>query len=179
MLILALTLAATTPALRPLPVQPTVADAARIALDDPTIVAIFDAANTYDIEAASLGVKKGTTASVRNYAKMLVTAHTDARLQGRALAKKLGVTPTPPAVNPLAADHEASMKKLQTLTGPAFDRAFLESEVAYHKAVIGAVQTVLLPAIQNAELKNFVEKIAPVFVQHQMAGEKLLAGLPR
>jgi putative membrane protein len=179
MLILALTLAATTPALRPLPVQPTVADAARVALDDPTIVAIFDAANTYDIEASSLALKKANSEGVRNYATMLVAAHTDARKQGRDLAKKLGVTPTPPAVNPLAADHEASMKKLRGLSGAAFDRAFLESEVAYHKAVIGAVQTVLMPAIQNAELKNFVVKIAPVFVQHQMAGEKLLAALPR
>ena len=58
------------------------------------------------------------------------------------------------------------MKKLQGLSGPAFDKAFLEHEVAYHKAVVDAVTTTLLPAIKNAELKAFVEKVAPAFVAH-------------
>jgi putative membrane protein len=165
----------------PLPLTPraVVVDAVRIALDDPTIVAIFDAANTYDIEAATLGARKGTTPSVRNYATMLVKAHTDARQQGRNLAKKLGVTPTPPKENPFAADHAAAMKTLESASGQAFDRAFLEHEVAYHKAVINAVQNTLLPAIQNQELKTLVVHVAPVFVQHEMAGEKLLAALPK
>lgn len=176
MIFLALTLAATTPKPihHPTPDRAT-ATAARVALDDATIVAIYDAANTYDIDAALLGQKKGSTADVRNYAAMLVKAHEGARLQGRGLAKKLGVTPTPPAVNPFAADHKAAMAKLKTLSGKAFDRAFLENEVAYHKAVIAAVKSTLLPAIQNAELKQMVMSVAPVFQQHEMAGEALLA----
>jgi putative membrane protein len=176
MIFLALTLAANTPkpVHHPLAARAT-ASAARVALDDATIVAIFDAANTYDIEAGSLGQKKGSTAEVRNYAAMLVKAHEGARQQGRDLAKKLGVTPTPPAVNPFAADHKAAMAKLQKLSGKAFDREYLEHEVAYHKAVIAAVKSTLLPAIQNAELKQFVLSVAPVFQQHQMAGESLLA----
>lgn len=147
----------------------------RIALDDPTIVAIYDAANTYDIATGALGAKRATTAAIRDYATMLVTVHTSARQQGRDLAKKLGVTPTPPKVNPLAADHFAAMKKLKGLSGKAFDKAFLENEVAYHKAVIAAIQTTLAPAIQNAELKALVATVSPVFVQHQLAAEQLLA----
>lgn len=171
-MLLATALLATSLSLGSGPPRPV---ALRVALDDPTIVAIFDAANTYDIEAASLAIKKGTTPRIRDFASMLVKAHTGARQQGRDLAKKLGVTPTPPAVNPLAADHEAAMKKLRGLSGTAFDRAFLENEIAYHKAVIGAVQNTLLPAIQNAELKAFVVRISPVFVQHEQAAEQLLA----
>ena len=36
-------------------------------LDDPTIVAIFDAANTYDIETGSLAATKGNTKAVRDF----------------------------------------------------------------------------------------------------------------
>lgn len=176
MLALALTLAAS---IAPTPIRvPNPPRAATVvALDDATIVAIYDAANTYDIESATLGQKKATNVDVRNYAAMLIKAHQAARQQGRDLARKLRVTPTPPAVNPLAADHIAAMKKLRTLSGAAFDRAFLENEVAYHKAVIAAVKSTLLPAIQNAELKQTVIGVAPVFEQHQMAAESLLAKL--
>src|SRR5690348_8811611 len=74
------------------PARPPVADS----LDDPTIVAIFDAANTYDIESSGLAAKKATHPDIQALAKDFVNAHTGVRQQGRDLAKKLGVTPTPP-----------------------------------------------------------------------------------
>jgi len=152
--------------------------AVRFALDDATIVAIYDAANTADIETGNLGSTKGSTAKIRDYGAMLRVAHTAARQQGRDLARKLGVTPTPPKGDKSAAEHAAVMKHLRGLSGPAFDRAFLEHEIAYHKAVIAAVQGTLLPAISNADLKALVVGVAPVFVQHQMVAEKLLAEMP-
>ncbi len=46
--------------------------------------------------------------------------------------------------------------------------------MAYHKAVLDAVTTTFLPAIKNAELKAFVEKVAPAFHAHMLAAENLL-----
>jgi putative membrane protein len=66
-------------------------------LDDATIVAIFDAANTWDMETGELAAKKGTTKEVREFGEMLVRDHRQVRQQGRDLASKLGVHPTPPA----------------------------------------------------------------------------------
>ena len=106
------------------------------ALDDPTIVAIFDAANTWDVETGALAEKKGTTKDVREFGAMLVHDHTMVRQQGRDLASKLGVHPTPPNDFAMAKDHEAAMKTLRAAKGVEFDRAFLQHEVAYHKAVI-------------------------------------------
>src|SRR5215467_12770912 len=81
-------------------------------LDDATIVAIFDNANTWDIETAGLGAKKGTTKEVRDLAAQLVRDHTSVRQQGRDLAKKLGVTvPALPKDFPMRQDHDAAMKK--------------------------------------------------------------------
>lgn len=144
-----------------------------VALDDPTIVAIFDEANTADIETGELGAKKGTTKKIRDFGAMLVHDHTAVRKQGRELAKKLGVTPTPPKDEQGARDHAAAMKELRGLKGSAFDRAFLRHEVAYHKAVIDAVNSTLLPAIKNAELKDLVVKVAPAFQAHMLAAQNL------
>jgi putative membrane protein len=153
---------------------PTARAAAQAKLDDPTIVAIFDAANTWDVETASLGEKKGTTKEVRDLAAMFARDHANVRQQGRDLAKKLGVTPTPPKDFAMATDHAAAMKKLDALSGKAFDKAFLEHEVAYHKAVIDAVTTTLLPALKNAEVKALVTKVAPAFQAHMLAAQNLL-----
>lgn len=139
---------------------------AQAALTDANIIAIFDAANTYDIETASLASKKGHSKEVRAVGASLVHDHTGVRQQGRDLAKKLGVTPVAPAVNPFAAQHAKALTELRAATGAAFDKAFLDHEIAYHQAVIDAVTATLLPAIQNAELKAFVQKVAPAFQAH-------------
>lgn len=143
-------------------------------LDDATIVAIFDNANTVDIETGKLAMEKGATAKVRDFGKMIAGDHANVRQLGRDLAKKLGVTPTPPAGDAAAKSQAAVMQKLRGLSGKAFDRAFLQHEVEFHAGVINAVNSTLLPAISNAELKALVVKAAPAFLGHQKAAEALL-----
>ena len=144
-------------------------------LDDPTIVAIFDAANTWDIETGALAAKKGRSKDVRAFGRMLVRDHKMVRQQGRDLAAQLKVTPTPPGKDfALYQAHLAAMKTLRGARGAAFDRAFLEHEASYHQAVIEAVKTQLLPATQNAELKALEVKVAPAFQAHMIAAQNLL-----
>jgi len=149
-----------------------------VAIDDAAIVGIFDAANTWDIATGSLAASKGSRQDVKDLGAMLARDHKAVQKQGRDLAAKLGVKPTPVAADfALKKDYEETMKKLGGLKGIAFDKAFLEHEVAYHQAVIDAVKTTFLPAIKNAELKAFVEKVAPAFEAHRVAAANLLAKL--
>lgn len=143
------------------------------ALDDPTIVAIFDNANTADIQTGKLAAERAHSKEVRQFGAMLARDHAMVRQQGRDLAKKLGVTPTPPAGDKSAADEAAVIRRLGSLQGAEFDRAFLQREIQFHKDVIAAIQTTLLPAIKNEELKAFVVKIAPAFQAHLQMAENL------
>jgi len=154
--------------------SPLAAQAGAAKLDDPTIVAIFDAANTWDIETGQIAEKKGSNKEVRDFGAMLARDHRMVRQQGRDLAKKLKVTPTPPKDFAMAKDHSAAVKKLNSLSGKDFDKAFLQHEVDYHKAVIDAVTTTLLPALQNQEVKDLVTKVAPAFTAHMQAAQNLL-----
>jgi putative membrane protein len=71
-----------------------------------------------------------------------------------ALVKKLGVTPedndTSKALSKQAADKRAELAKL---SGKAFDKAYIDNEVAYHKVVNSALQSTLIPtpATQNSK----------------------------
>jgi len=144
------------------------------ALDDATIVAIFDAANTADIETGDLAAQKGHSQKVRDLGRSFAAAHRAVRQHGRDLAKKLGVTPTPPANDNSAEMQAKVMKELRSKSGADFDRAYLQHEVAFHQAVIDAVTKTLLPAIQNQELKTFVTNVAPAFQAHLAEAQKLL-----
>ena len=168
---ISLTLVATAIARRTEPARTPVAMVR--ALDDPTIVAIFDAANTADIETGELAMQRGQSKEVRDFGAMLARDHKTVRQQGRDLAKKLGVTPTPPADDAGAKAHAAAMAKLRAVPAAEFDHAFLQHEIAFHKSVIDAVKTTLLPALKNAEVKDLVTKIAPAFQAHMMAAESL------
>ncbi|HVZ49947.1 MAG TPA: DUF4142 domain-containing protein [Gemmatimonadaceae bacterium] len=150
------------------------------AISEAAIVGIFDAANGWDIATGTLASTKASRGEVRDFGTMLAQVHTSVQQQARVLAGKLGVTPTPVARDfPLARDYAATMKKLGGLSGVAFDRAFLEHEVAYHKAVIDAVTKQFLPAITTPDLKAFVEKVAPAFDAHMRAAQTLLDKLPK
>ena len=151
---IALAGAVTLIAARPALAQGTAAATAKPAIDDPTIVAIFDAANSWDIEAAQVALKKSHSKDVRAFAQMMAHDHRAVRQMGRDLAKKLKVTPTPPGKNfALYQAHLAAMKTLRaTKPGAAFDKAYIDNEVAFHQAVIDAMTTTLLPATQNGEL---------------------------
>jgi len=108
---------------------------------------------------------------------MLVRDHGNVRQQGRDLAASLKVTPTPPKDFALATAHVEAVRQLRALKGDAFDRAFLRHEIDFHNAVIDAVTKTLLPATQNAQLKDLVTKIAPAFVAHRDRAQMLLDNL--
>ncbi|HUR93834.1 MAG TPA: DUF4142 domain-containing protein [Gemmatimonadales bacterium] len=142
-------------------------------LDDPTIVAIFDQANTADIETGSLGAKRARSKEVRDFGTMMVHDHTTVRQLGRDLAKKLGVTPTPPADDPSVEAHATAMSSLRAASAGEFDRVYVQHEIDFHRSVIEAIRSTLLPAIHNQELKALVIKVVPAFEAHLLAAQRL------
>lgn len=142
-------------------------------LTEAGVVAIFDLANTADIETGTLGEQRASNKEVKDYGTMLRQVHTEVRQKGRDLAAKLGVSPAMPAGNTMAADHAAAVERLKKLKGAEFDRAFLRHEEAFHAAVLAAVKSTLLPAIQNRELKDFVTSLGPAFEAHRLMAEHL------
>lgn len=173
-----LALCTTTPGVNHLVAQEhtrqSASEAPATTLDDPTIVAIFDNANSADIETGNLAAKRGSTKEVRQFGAMLARDHAMVRQQGRDLAKKLGVTPTPPKGDQSARDQAAVIRRLSGLHGTEFDRAFLQREVQFHKDVIAAIESTLLPAIKNQELRALVVKVTPAFQAHLTMAENLL-----
>lgn len=146
-------------------------------LDDATIFAIFDHANSADIYTGRLGAKYGHSKEVRELGRMTAADHEAVQQMSRALASRLGVTPTPPDNDTSAAEQAQTVSVLQGKSGPAFDKAYLRHQVNFHQSVIDSVKGKLLPAIHNAEFKKLVEDVLPGLEHHlaatREAAEKL------
>ena len=143
-------------------------------LDDATIYAIFDQANTADIATARLGIKNAKHPDVRVLAEMVRNDHLSVQQLGRDLAAELGLEATPPDGDDSYARLADAYGELQELSGEEFDRAYLVYEIGFHTSVIETINEVLLPAIESPELKALVLKVLPGF-EHHLAETKRVA----
>jgi putative membrane protein len=145
---------------------------------DAQIAHIVVTANQVDIDAGKLAESKGSKADVKAFGKQMVTDHTAVNGQAVALAKKLNVTPQDnPTSESLKKGGEDNVKKLQGLSGAAFDKAYVDHEVAYHEAVLDAIDKTLIPNAKNEELKALIVKVRPAFVGHLEHAKKIQATL--
>ncbi|BCG89175.1 membrane protein [Mesorhizobium sp. 113-3-9] len=139
---------------------------------DPQIAHIAYTAGVLDIEAAKQAIKTSKNEEVVAFAKDMERDHEAVNKQALDLVKKLKVKPEDNATSQaLSKAAEAERAKLAKLTGAAFDKAYIENEVAYHKQVNGALETLLIPSASNAELKSLLETGLKIFQGHEQHAE--------
>jgi putative membrane protein len=147
--------------------------AAPAGLTDANIVAILDAANMSDSTWGAIAATKGTSKDVREFGKTMMRDHHALRKAGQDLAKKLGVTPQPPADDNSQQTLQSTSDMLNgTAKGKDFDKAYIDHEVDYHKQVLETA-TKAMAAAQNSELKNLIQKAAPNLQAHLNAAEAI------
>ena len=141
-------------------------------LSDPEIASVAVTANQIDIQAAQQAQKKSKNTAVQDFAKTMINDHQSVIDKAVALVKKLGVTPKDNSLSrQLSANGKKTMATLERKSGHAYDRAYVNNEVAYHKAVIATVKNKLIPESQNAELKSLLQSVLPVLNTHLQHAE--------
>ncbi|WP_214226745.1 DUF4142 domain-containing protein [Pedobacter sp. B4-66] len=136
-------------------------------LNDAEVASVAVTANQIDINYAAVAKIKSKNPDILKFAETMTNDHKAVIAQAVALVTKLKVTPKDNAVSKkLMADAEKTKKSLLSKSGKAFDRAYIDNEVAYHKAVISTVEGLLIPTAKNAELKALLEKVVPALKTH-------------
>lgn len=144
---------------------------------DDNIFALLDEANAADSAAGALAVTKGTASAVRDYGRRMVRDHHQLRAQGEALAKKLKIVPAAPANDPIASAAQKHMDNINSTTkGKDFDKAYIDGEVEIHKSVL-ELATDAARQTRNTELKNLIQKAAPVIQGHLDLAESVQKSL--
>ena len=141
---------------------------------DPQIAHIAYTAGVIDVAAGKQALAKSHNKTVRAFAQEMVRDHTAVNDKALALVKKLKVTPEDnPTSQSLNKGAKAESDKLAKLKGAAFDRAYIDNEIAYHKTVNGALEKTLIPNAHNAELKSLLQTGLTLFKEHQAHAEQL------
>jgi putative membrane protein len=142
--------------------------------NDAQIAHIAYTADQLDLDAGKQALAKSHNKAVRSFAATMVRDHGAVNEQALALLNKLNVTPQDNATSEaLTKQAKDKGRELAKLNGRAFDRAYIQNEVAFHRTVNGALKTVLIPSADNAELKSLLERGLTLFQEHQTHAEQL------
>src|SRR4051812_32458128 len=145
-------------------------------VNDAQIASIVVTANQVDIDAGKLAASRSTNEDVKAFAQLMVTDHTRVNKSATDLAARLKLTPQDnPTSQSLKSDGDKNLAHLKTLEGAAFDKAYIDREVAYHQQVIDALDHTLIPGATNEELKALLVKVRPAFVAHLEHAKRLQA----
>lgn len=157
---------------------PVHAQEAPAELTDPEIAHVAVTANAVDVEMAEFALPRITGPRVEAFARGMISAHTGVIERAAALAERLGVVPRDNAVSrSLRSGADQARSQLEGATGTAFDRAYMEREVAYHQAVLEALDDLLIPGTDNGDLRALLEEVRPVIAAHHEQAETILSGL--
>lgn len=145
---------------------------------DPQIAHFAYTAVAINVEAIKLTISKLKNKDILEFAEVMLRDHDAMNAQALDLVKKLNVTPEDndisKSLSKAAADERA---KLATLDGAAFDVAYVENEVAYHKHVNGALEALLIPSASIGEFKTSLETGLKIFKGHELHADYVAASL--
>ncbi len=135
-------------------------------LTDANIAALLDEANAGDSAGGNIASTKGTNAQVKEFGRLMMHDHHALRKAGQDLAKKLNLTPAPPAGDTLPAAAQRMADKMNAdPKGPAWDKSYIDNEVAVHQSVMSLLQTAQ-GAATDTSLKALITKAIPNIDAH-------------
>ena len=139
---------------------------------DQTFLTQVAIGNKAEIMAGQLASTKGSNAGVKEFGTMMVTEHTQAQTELQSVFSSVGMT-MPDSVD---AEHQALMTRLNSLTGFAFDTAYINSQVKDHQKTLAVFQSEV-SAGKNDNVRNYANKYLPHIQMHLQKADSLSTAL--
>ena len=127
-----------------------------------------------EVELGRLATERATNNEVKQFGQRMIDDHTKANDQLKSLASSKGMN-LPTSLN---AKDEATKNHLSTLSGPAFDRAYMEDMVSDHRTDISEFEHEANHG-SDPQIKNFAETTLPTLREHIKLAEQTLANVKR
>jgi len=118
-------------------------------------------ANTAELDMARIAHEKSGNTDVRDFANMIETDHKSA-LEDLTDLMKDNDLPEPKTI---VAATQQDINRMERLTGPEFDREFVNMMVTEHQNTVEMFRDQQSTA-QNGDLRNYVDSVLPVLEMH-------------
>jgi len=114
-----------------------------------------------EVEMGKLAVDKASSPEVKSFGQKMVDDHSKANDELKQVASQKGITlPAGPS-----AAHKAKMDKMSKMSGPAFDKAYMDDMVADHKEDVAAFQKEARSG-KDPDVQSFASKTLPTLQEH-------------
>jgi putative membrane protein len=145
-----------------------------IPLSDAQVASVTNAVNEAEIQQAQLAQKKSSSPQVLDYAKMMISDHTQAKNEQAGLG--LG-TASSALTKTLSTQGRQTMSELKSATGSDFDRKYLQSQIDGHQRVLDLISKDLLPNAKTPALQQQLEGMQSTVQRHLQAARDAMSSL--
>lgn len=141
------------------------------------IGAVVRTYNVDEVRAANLALSKSKNAAVRAYAERMIHDHSAADQQMSAVMSQLGTQPTPNAASQQDQKRDnAAIAALQSKSGADFDRAYMDTMIAGHRALIQDLDT-MIPGAREEAMKSYLTSLRSVAASHLQQAQQVRSSL--
>lgn len=120
-----------------------------------------------EISAAKIALKTTSDAEIKEYAQMMITDHSKSTEMLKPIAMAGGISEPD-----LKVKHKAMAAGLESLSGAAFDKAYLKGNVSSHQEILDTMKKDG-GSVTNPELKKFVATVTPIITHHLMMAKEM------
>jgi putative membrane protein len=118
-------------------------------------------ANMAEIELGKMALEKATSEEVKKFAQRMVDDHGKANDELKTLAQNKNFT-LPDAPDP---QMKAIKDRLSKLSGPSFDRAYMQTMIVDHRKAVSDFRLASKSA-KDADVKGWAAKTLPTLEEH-------------
>ncbi|MCW3091622.1 MAG: outer membrane protein [Ferruginibacter sp.] len=129
-------------------------------------------ANVNEIDFAQLALTKSANDSVKNFAQMMITDHTNAKTALDSLGSRYAIS-LPAGID---SAHSAMKTQLMALSGYGFDTAYMNGQINDHNATISLFQNEVNSG-NNSDIKNYATRNLPNLQMHKQHADSVRASL--
>ncbi|CAA9508044.1 MAG: hypothetical protein AVDCRST_MAG96-2317 [uncultured Segetibacter sp.] len=127
-----------------------------------------------EVELGKTASANATSAKVKEFGRMMVTDHTKANTELKAIAGKKNVTlPAAPA-----GKHQTHIDELKAKNGADFDKAYVDMMVDDHKEDVSKFQDEAKNG-KDPDVKAFASKTLPVLQKHLKSIQAIQEGMKK
>jgi putative membrane protein len=114
-----------------------------------------------EVELGKLAAEKAQAGDVKSFGERMVKDHSQANDELKGIAEKKGIDISPT----LNAHNQAQVDRLGKLSGAAFDKAYVKSQVRAHESTVELFKEEAQSG-QDPDLKAFANKTLPTLQDH-------------
>ena len=134
--------------------------------DDMTNMAVFIQDNQFDVDMATIAIKRSVRKGVKDLAEMIVQDHAQIGRRAKALQATLGWKQASQGSVAILPAREKVLAELQASTPHDFDDLYLQHERDFSKGFVYAMKTQWLPAAQHPQFRAFLRDVVKQLDEH-------------